>query len=176
MLLRLAMVFALTDQTTTIASQHIKAAHSWVQYWTDSVKFIFQSADDEAKTALTSDVANKIKIYLSDNGPTTRTDLSQKCLAGHVSKSIIDTALDELLTTAPPTIEVVAVPRSKGQAGSSTKLYKLFKEAISANCAKSAKFQINHKTEVTTDRGPVNQADISLSSHTSQPYAEKSIS
>ncbi|MFM9881116.1 MAG: DUF3987 domain-containing protein, partial [Burkholderiaceae bacterium] len=43
-LLRLAMVFALTDKSLTIEVEHLTAAMAWVRYWVDSVKFIFQSA------------------------------------------------------------------------------------------------------------------------------------
>lgn len=38
MLLRLAMVLALTDKTFTINVQHLNAGMAWIRYWTDSVK------------------------------------------------------------------------------------------------------------------------------------------
>jgi hypothetical protein len=145
MLLRLAMLFALTDQTKVIEVHHINAALAWVRYWVESVKFIFQSADEEAGTALASDIAKRIATFLNDHAQATRTELSRKCFSGHVHKSVIDTALDELLTANPPIIEVQTVPRPHGQAGTATKVYKLCNptnlSTISANCADSAKFQ-----------------------------------
>lgn len=141
-LLRLAMVFALTDQTNTIEAQHINAALAWVRYWSDSVKFIFQSAVDEAGAAAISDVAKRIVLYLDQHGPITRTELSKNCFAGHIKKNTLDTALDELLTTNPPVIEVETVARTGSKAGSSTKVYKRCKSVnaptITANSAKSA--------------------------------------
>lgn len=123
-LLRLAMLFALTDQTSVIAVVHINAAMAWVRYWVDSVKFIFQSAVDEAGAAATYDMAQRIITYLAAHGQATRTELTRGCFGGHVSKAALDKALDELITASPPSIEVEIVPRLTGQPGSSTKVYK----------------------------------------------------
>lgn len=159
MLLRLAMLFALTDQTKVIEVHHINAALAWVRYWVESVKFIFQSADEETGTALASDIAKRIATFLNDHAQATRTELSRKCFSGHVHKSVIDTALDELLTANPPIIEVQTVPRPHGQAGTATKVYKLCNptnlSTISANCADSAKFQSSK--ESTNDLEAINR-------------------
>lgn len=123
-LLRLAMLFALTDQTSVIAAPHIEAALAWVRYWVDSVKFIFQNAVDEAGAAATTDMTQRIITYLIAHGQATRTELSKDCFGGHVNKATLDKALDELITASPPAIEVETVPRSNGQAGSPSKVYK----------------------------------------------------
>lgn len=123
-LLRLAMLFALTDQTNVIAVNHINAAMAWVRYWVDSVKFIFQSAVDEAGAAATTDIAQRIVTYLAMQGQATRTELTKDCFGGHVSKAALDKALDELITANPPAIEVQTVPRPNGQPGSPSKVYK----------------------------------------------------
>ena len=138
-LLRLAMLFALTDKTNVIAVDHINAAMAWVRYWVDSVKFIFQSAIDEAGAAATTDTAQRIVTYLTERGQATRTELSKGCFAGHVSKERLDKALDELITASPPAIEVATVPRPNGQPGSPSKYYKpCAMHARSANPANSA--------------------------------------
>jgi phage/plasmid primase-like uncharacterized protein len=124
-LLRLAMLFALTDQSTNIEIAHINAALAWVRYWEDSVKFIFQSAVDEAGAASVNATAEKIVAYLTVNGPSTRTDLSKDCFGGHATKGDLNKALEELITTSPPIIEVTTVPRVNGQAGSPSKIYRL---------------------------------------------------
>ena len=49
MLLRLAMLMALTDLDTRIDVQHIEAAMAWIRYATASAQFVFASAVDEAK-------------------------------------------------------------------------------------------------------------------------------
>ncbi|MBC7621622.1 MAG: DUF3987 domain-containing protein, partial [Candidatus Saccharibacteria bacterium] len=123
-LLRLAMLFALTDQTSVITVAHINAALAWVRYWVDSVKFIFQSAVDEAGAAATTDVTQRIITYLAVHGQATRTELTRDCFGGHVNKTTLDKALDELLTASPPAIEVETVPRPNGQSGSPSKVYK----------------------------------------------------
>ena len=141
-LLRLAMLFALTDQTTVIAVNHINAAMAWVRYWVDSVKFIFQSAVDEAGAAATTDTAQRIVTYLAAHGQATRTELTKICFGGHVSKATLDKALDELITASPPAIEVETVPRPNGQPGSPSKVYKRCAvpshPASTANSANSA--------------------------------------
>jgi hypothetical protein len=123
-LLRLAMLFALTDQTSLIEVEHINAAMAWVRYWVDSVKFIFQSAADEAGAAATTDMAKRIITYLDAHGQATRTELTKGCFGGHVNKTTLDKALDELITASPPIIEVETVPRPNGQPGSPSKIYK----------------------------------------------------
>jgi phage/plasmid primase-like uncharacterized protein len=123
-LLRLAMLFALTDQTRVITVEHINAAMAWVRYWVDSVKFIFQSAVDEAGATATTDMTQRIVTYLAAHGQATRTELTKGCFGGHVSKAKLDQALDELITASPPAIEVVTVPRPLGQPGSPSKVYK----------------------------------------------------
>lgn len=125
-LLRLAMLFALTDLKKTVEAVHIHTAMAWVRYWVDSVKFIFQSAMDEAGAAEVTNMAQKIVTFLTERGQATRTELSKDCLGGHVNKDKIDRALDELITASPPVIEVTLLARADGQPGSPSKVYKLW--------------------------------------------------
>lgn len=150
-LLRLAMLFALTDKTSVIAVDHINAAMAWVRYWVDSVKFIFQSAIDEAGAAATTDTAQRIVTYLTERGQATRTELSKGCFCGHVSKERLDKALDELITASPPAIEVATVPRPNGQPGSPSKYYK--------PCAMPAK-PANSANSAECEAPPASTADI----------------
>jgi hypothetical protein len=130
-LMRLAMIFALTDLSLTVDVVHIKAAMAWIRYWVDSVKYIFQSALDEAATELTNVVANELIEFLTCHKKASRSEIIKLCFKGHLSKIELDRALDELLSTTPPLIEVETVSRVQG-AGSPTKFYKL-----AADCAKS---------------------------------------
>lgn len=135
MLLRLAMLFALCDLQTTVEVHHINAALAWVRFSVDSIKFIFGSAADEVAVAETNITATKIVAHLKDKGSATRSELSNDCFQRHTSKSRIDAALDELLSSNPPQIKVETIPRKKDSPGSATKIYQL----ISAKSAKSAK-------------------------------------
>lgn len=132
-LLRLAMLFALTDLTFEIDVRHIDAALSWVRYWVESVKFVFASAVDEAGTAETNHAAARIVEYLGTKGKATRKQLTLECFQGHATKTQIDAAIDELLSATPPRIEVETVPRPKGTPGTPTKFY-----GLAANRANSA--------------------------------------
>lgn len=134
MLLRLAMLFALCDKTTTVEVHHVNAALAWVRYSVDSVKFIFASAADELETAETNDTAQKIVEFLEKHGEATRSELTRDCFQGHTPKSRIDAALDDLLKATPPIIAVREIPRPKGQPGRPTKIYSL----VAAKCANSA--------------------------------------
>jgi hypothetical protein len=133
-LIRLAMIFALTDRTLTIDLAHIKAAMAWVRYWADSVKYIFQSALDEVATKLVNDAGDQLVDYLKIHGKASRSEIGRLCFKGHLYKSNLDRAIDELLCASPPLIEVETVPRINGN-GSPTKFYKLAADsANSANC------------------------------------------
>jgi hypothetical protein len=135
MLLRLAMLFALCDQKNEVDVHHINAALAWVRYSVESVKFIFQSALDEVNVAEVNDTAQKILEYLV-KGEASRSDLTTKCFQGHTSKTRLDAALDELLSSNPPRITVESPPRPDGSIGRTSKIYRL-------TTAKLAKFANN---------------------------------
>ena len=122
MLLRLAMLFALCDLTNEVQLVHINAALAWVRYSVDSVKFIFASAADEAATAETNTTAVKILEFLKDRGEATRTEITVDCFQRHVAKTRIDIALDELLQSNPPAVEV---HEDRSSAGRPSKTYRL---------------------------------------------------
>lgn len=133
MLRRLAMLFALCDLKSEVDIQHIEAALAWVRYWTDSVKFIFSDGAAEVATAATNETAKTIVEFLQKRGKATRWELTKECFGGHKTKSLIDAALDELLTASPARIVVQTVPRPKGTPGTPTKIYSM--AAKSAKCA-----------------------------------------
>ena len=133
MLLRLAMLFALCDLTSTVEVRHIDAALAWVRFGVDSVKFIFGSAADEVAVAETNESAEKIIAFVKSKNRVTRKQITVECFSGHVSKTRIDAALDELLSANPPRI-VVEEDRSGG--GRPTKFYEL-----GAKYANKANFQ-----------------------------------
>jgi len=136
-LLRIAMLLALTDKTSTIEVRHINAALAWIRYWSDSVRFIFASDADEAASAELSDLAEKIVTFLGQSPRASRTQIVVDCCRRHQTRETINAALDELLHATPPRIVVESEPRAD-RAGAPTKFYRL-----AANCAKSAKSEVS---------------------------------
>ena len=198
MLLRLAMLFALTDCTAVVDVHHINAALAWIRYSTESVKFIFGSAADEAEVAEVNDTASRIIQFITQNKRVTRWQLSSECFKGHASKDRLDAALDELLTANPPRVVVEDVRSGKGRP---TKFYELpAKKAKNAknedSCGFAGDFGLREVSEVTQNcevspDGDTSQLrilrevkkpaqtrmdiDSSLTSLTSQPEMETAI-
>ena len=122
-LLRLAMLFALTDKTRVIESHHLKAALAWVNYAVHSVRYIFQ---DQAKSGGEEEVrrnAEKIVAFL-DNYPNgcTGTAIANDCFKKHLTTDKIQKALGYLLTDIPKRIERVEI--KSGNLGRKPTLYR----------------------------------------------------
>jgi len=148
MLLRIAMLFALTDLNPVIEVRHLNAALAWVRYWIESVRFIFQSASEEVQTAEVASAAQRIVEFLTNGREVTRTEITRDCFSGHVKKDVIDQALSNLLTAIPAQIEVTELPRPSGQSGTATKVYCM----VRANSAKSAN-SVSPQRVTPNDRG-----------------------
>jgi hypothetical protein len=151
MLLRMAMIFALCDLTHVIDVRHINAAAAWVRYSVDSVKFIFNSAADEAAAEATDEDAAKIIMFLHEHEHASRTNISLGCFQNHASKARIDAALDELLTASPPR---VLIEEDRTGSGRPTKFYRL-----AAKQAKQAKNEA--ACGFAPDSDPCEESEIS---------------
>lgn len=125
MLLRLAMLMALTDLQTRIDIQHIDAAMAWIRHATASVRFVFVSAADEAKLAQVLELANRVLAFLHERGQATRSQISADCFRGKVPKARIDASLEHLLASTPPRIIVQWVERPADTPGTPTRVYRL---------------------------------------------------
>jgi len=125
MLMRLAMLFAVSDLKTLIDAQHIHAAMGWIRHGVESAKFVFVKATDAGDSDRTHAAAKKIVAFLRLKGMATRWQITTECFQGHVAKTVIDTALEQLLLTSPAQIVVQTLPRAKGARGPQTKTYAL---------------------------------------------------
>lgn len=151
-LLRMAALFALSDCALVIEEQHIKAAYAWVQYWHESVKFIFNDAVEEVRNTETSSNADKIMDYLKGRKDhcASKTQISSDVFSRNLSSKNLDLAIHQLLTTTPPKLEVRDGERSDGGTGKKSKLYYLY--------------EFNELYEVTTAaRGKVNSYSYEVS-------------
>lgn len=127
MLLRLAMLFALTDLQTRIDVHHIDAAMAWMQFATASARYVFVSAADEAKLARALELSDRVLTFLRERGQATRSQINSECFRGKVSKPMIDASLETLLASTPPKINVQTVVRKDGAPGAPLRLYGLAK-------------------------------------------------
>ncbi len=125
MLLRLAMLFALCDLQTQIDLHHIQAAMGWIRHGVESAKFVFIKATDAADSVRTNAAAMKIVDFLRIKGQATRWQITTECFQGHVTKSVIDTAIEQLLLASPAQVVVQTLQRAKGSRGPQTKIYTL---------------------------------------------------
>jgi hypothetical protein len=125
MLLRLAMIFAICDLQTQIDVQHIQAAIGWIRHGVESAKFVFVKSTDAAVSVRTHAAAKKIVEFLRVKGMATRWQITAECFQGHVGKSVIDAAIEQLLLSSPALVHVQTQPRAKGSRGPQTKTYAL---------------------------------------------------
>ena len=124
MLLRLAMLMALTDLQTRIDARHIDAAMAWIRHATASVRFVFVSAAEEAKLAQVLELSNRVLAFLRERGQATRSQISADCFRGKVPKARIDASLEHLLAATPPKIGVQWVERPADAPGTPTRVYR----------------------------------------------------
>lgn len=96
----LSMIFAAMDGRHTIEPQDLKAALAWVEYWNDSVTYIFNCPyDDEGLDPFVIEVLETIK-----NRPGIKlTELQEKWHNKRIPE--VKNALELLLSLAPPFIE-----------------------------------------------------------------------
>ncbi len=128
MLLRLAMLMALTDLQTRIDVPHINAAMAWIQHATASVRFVFSSAAEDAKLTQVQELTNRVLTFLHEHGQATRSEISSECFRGKVPKARIDTSLEHLLNSTPPKITVQWGERADGAPGAPQRVYRLATE------------------------------------------------
>lgn len=125
MLLRIALVFALTDLTLEIDRHHIEAARAWIEYWRASVNYIFARQTDDAQDAEQLEHAERILQFLAERGEADRTQLLRECFVGHLPADRLDAALEHLLVAIPPRICLTVLPRIDGRPGRGRKIYSL---------------------------------------------------
>ncbi len=174
-LLRMAALFAISDFSLVIEEWHINAAYEWVKYWHESVKFIFNDAAEEVKNNEISDRASKIIDYLAskDKGyQATRTELSNEVFKRHLDSKKLDEALNTLITSTPPKIEVIESNRPDGMTSKRTKFYMLceLRELCEVTTAARVGVTSHFANSLRSDAnyGEPTQKDAEIENQTSQ--------
>lgn len=126
MLLRLAMLFALSDLTLTIEPRHIDAAWAWVCYWRDSVRYVFkEAAAGEVDAEHLAAAADKLLVFLNANGgQADRKQITNECFMRRAPAGGLDAVIAELLNSTPPRIEAITLPRRDGLIGRGRTIYR----------------------------------------------------
>lgn len=96
MLRRMSALFAVTDRTIVIRREHIEAAAAWMDYYTQSVAYIFGPMVDAEGEAVRNTNAEKLTIFLVGKGWISRTDISNKCFKKRLTKEALSAALESL--------------------------------------------------------------------------------
>lgn len=175
MLLRLAMLFALTDLSLTITPPHIKAAAAWVAYYADSVRYIFrEAATSEADIERLAAASEKLFGYLTRKGEATRKEITNECFGKRAPAGGLDAVIAELLNSTPPKIESVQLPRSDGLVGKGRTTYRTLVSSTPADTADLADIGANtvfSSVPSTADIGGLRAGGVQTEEAKSAPSA-----
>ncbi len=118
----LAMVFALLDKTAVIEPKHIQAALAWVNYWRDSVQYIFATLAARAETEKLKDDAADVLAFIKQNPQCNRTTIT-KGFKHKLNSNQLTAVLNHLLNAAPPLIKQQQIARADGKKGRGSSLF-----------------------------------------------------
>ena len=118
----LAMIFALLDKTSVIEPQHIMAALAWVNYWRDSVAYIFATLAAKAEAERLNDASAEVLEFIKQHPGCSRTELTTG-FRNKLSGNQITGALNHLMNAAPALVRYQQMPRTDGKPGKGKTLY-----------------------------------------------------
>lgn len=109
---RLALTFALLDQSDVIDAPHMKAALAWLTFCRESVVRIFSSVDLEEQAIRAGEFARRILAALQVAQGNTLSRVHLRKALGKPSNNVLDAALDQLDMAG--FIHIIATPRQGG--------------------------------------------------------------
>jgi hypothetical protein len=114
--LRLAMLFAITDQSLTIERHHLHAALAWVAYAGESVAYIFGSDEENRAHRERCEYSEKLMVFLAAQSEkrASRTEIVNRCFSGHIGRSKLDDLLKSLAADQKIVVEFEG-ERGKGK-------------------------------------------------------------
>ncbi|WP_333688472.1 hypothetical protein [Methylococcus capsulatus] len=127
---RLAMLFALCDQSLVIEEWHLAAALAWVRYWEGSVRYVFANQAQEARAMEREGMAARIVEFLSGRPEgATAWDIHDVCFAKKKTPIPVPEVLHMLISEPLRGVEMEERPRADGRAGRGAKIYRLSKNS-----------------------------------------------
>lgn len=130
MLLRLAMVFALTDRQWLIQADHIDAAMAWIRYATDSAGFVLASSTGSPSQPQVAWAAERISAFLAAKGSASRRDLVVDCFGRHQPAAVVDAAIAHLMDKSSASAHVEVQTRAQAGPGRPATIYRLIRPWI----------------------------------------------
>jgi len=122
--LRLAMLFALTNKTLVIESKHLQAALAWMNYAIATIKYVFADQAVSPQIRENRSHADKILAVLRRHPEGAGLwELNNHCFKKHLASEKIQKALGHLLSENPPPIE--QIDTEKGAKGRPKKTYRI---------------------------------------------------
>ncbi|EIF8962031.1 DUF3987 domain-containing protein [Vibrio parahaemolyticus] len=113
-----AMIFAATDKTTLLTKAHLEASLAWIDYWCQSVRYIYstelEEIQSEKRKELAREVFKGLKILIERNNghPIGKSPIT-KHFSGRFSASEIADALKYMQELPESPIKVTLLPRNK---------------------------------------------------------------
>ena len=127
-LIRLAMLFALCDLTLVIELHHMQAALAWIDYHTDSVRYIFGRSGQQERTRRREAMAGQIAEFLKGRPEgASRMELYNDCFGKHVTPLPLDDVLKMMLADHRYGLSEIRTPRADGKAGRPKLVYRMSK-------------------------------------------------
>lgn len=117
-----AMIFALLDKSDVIEPQHIRAALAWVNYWRESVMYIFATLAAKAEAERLSDASAEVLAFIEQNPRCARKAITT-AFRHSMTAPQITAALNHLLNAAPPLIRQETIPRADGKPGKGSTVF-----------------------------------------------------
>ena len=118
----LSMVFALLDKTSVIEPQHIKAALAWVNYWKDSVLYIFQTLAAKAESERLNEDSAEVLEFIRQHPGCNKSSLTYS-FKNKLNGTQVTNSLNYLMGAAPPLIRQQQMQRSDGKPGRGSSLF-----------------------------------------------------
>ena len=117
-MIRLAMLFAQCDLSPVIEESHLQAAQAWIDYNTDSVRYVFAAQANEARACEREQMAGKIVSFLKERPQgATLTALSYECFMKKATPQPLGDVLDMMLVDHRYGLTMWKLPRLGGKPG-----------------------------------------------------------
>lgn len=114
---RLSAIFALMDSTDTVQADHVRQAYCWLDYSITSIRYLLNTAKQEAEQdkviSLADTIYDFLLTYNNGNGAST-TEISSILFSKNKKAEDIKAALKSLTESIPPQVEQYQ-PERKGK-------------------------------------------------------------